>query len=49
MFELDQLHSQALVQFEPRKLAMSLLAGAGEIRTIPVGKTRQYEFGDRAK
>ena len=30
MFELDRLHSQALAQFGLRKLAMSLLGGAGE-------------------
>ena len=30
-------------QFGRRKLAMSLLGGAGESRTIPVGKTRQNE------
>ena len=33
MFELDRLHSQTLVQFDRRKLAMSLLGGAGEIPT----------------
>ena len=33
MFELDRLHSQALAQFGPRKLAMSLLGGAGEVRS----------------
>ncbi|MGC6446151.1 MAG: hypothetical protein ACON5D_01300 [Rubripirellula sp.] len=46
MFELDRLHSQALTRFSPRKLAMSLLGGAGESRTITVGKTRHNEFGD---
>ena len=49
MFELDRFHSKALTQFSHRKLAMSLLGGADEIRTIPVGKTRQNEFGDRAR
>ena len=49
MFELDRFHSQTLVCFDPRKLAMSLLGGAGESRTIPVGKIRQNEFGDQAK
>ena len=44
MFELDRLHSQALAQFGLRKLAMSLLGGAGESRTIPVHKTRHNEF-----
>ncbi|MGB0600239.1 MAG: hypothetical protein ACPGLY_26475 [Rubripirellula sp.] len=33
MFELNRLHSQTLARFAPRKLAMSLLGGAGEIRT----------------
>ena len=33
MFELDRFHSQALARFDPRKLAMSLLGGAGKIRT----------------
>ena len=33
MFELDRFHSQTLVCFDPRKLAMSLLGGAGKIRT----------------
>ena len=46
MFELDRLHSQTLIRFGPRKLAMSLLGGAGESRTITVGKTRQNKFGD---
>ena len=32
MFELNRLHSQALVRFDHRKLAMSLLGGAGESR-----------------
>ena len=32
MFELDRFHSQALVRFGFRKLAMSLLGAAGEIR-----------------
>ena len=32
MFELDRLHSQALTSFDPRKLAISLLGGAGESR-----------------
>lgn len=49
MFELDRLHSQTLARFDPRKLAMSLLGGAGESRTIPVGKTRQNEFEDPAR
>ena len=41
MFELDRLHSQTLVQFDPRKLAMSLLGGAGKIRThVRDGVTR---------
>ena len=33
MFELDRFHSQALARFDPRKLAMSLLGGAGKIPT----------------
>jgi len=33
MFELDRFHSQALARFDLRKLAMSLLGGAGESRT----------------
>ena len=37
MFELDRFHSQALTNFGRRKLAMSLLGGAGESRTIPLG------------
>ena len=36
MFELDQVDSRTLTRFGPRKLAMSLLAGAGEIRTLRV-------------
>ena len=32
MFELNRFHSQALAQFGPRELAMSLLGGAGESR-----------------
>ena len=34
MFELDRFHSQTLDRFDPRKLAMSLLGGAGESRTL---------------
>ena len=37
MFELERLHSQALVRFGHHKLAMSLLGGAGESRTFPLG------------
>ena len=33
MFELDRFHSQTLARFGRRKLAMSLLGGADEIRT----------------
>ena len=41
MFELDRFHSQALARFDPRKLAMSLLGGAGKIRThVRDGVTR---------
>ena len=49
MFELDRFHSQTLARFGRRKLAMSVLGGAGESRTFPVGKTRQNEFNDRAR
>ena len=43
MFELDRFHSQALTGFGRRKLAMSLLGGAGESRTIPLCKIRQND------
>ena len=33
MFEFDRFHSQTLNRFGPRKLAMSLLGGAGEVRS----------------
>ena len=33
MFELERFHFQALTQFGPRELAMSLVGGAGDIRT----------------
>ena len=49
MFELYQVDSRTLTRFGPRKLAMSLLGGAGESRTIPRSKTRQNEFGGPAR
>ena len=41
MFELERFHFQALAQFGRGKLAMSLLGGAGKIRThVRDGVTR---------